>query len=235
MISIDEAKQIVEEAKEYSRSLGTGEKILVSYHNHVYGVASVAKLLAEKLKLEDSERVYVLGLLHDVGKVAEREKEVFHGVIGYKLLKDVDVEAANICLTHMFPLNQIEPYEQMEKYFYGKKKHYDLVKESLEENELTLIDRIIQFSDGAASGTEKENAYVTIEKRDEQLKNTRAIPEFALNNMKENKRFFDKALGYDVYELFKQVDTSYWISEDKKDSIAGVSIVDAFNRLNEQR
>lgn len=42
------------------------------------------------------------------------------------------------------------------------------------------------------------------------------MPEFALNNMLKNKRYLDDKLGIDVYELFKKVDKSFLIKENKK-------------------
>ena len=218
MLELKDAREFVECAKEYSRNLGTPEEILVSYHNHVYGVAKMAKLLAVKLGIEDPERVYVLALLHDVGKVAEREKEVFHGVLGYKLLKDKDSEASDICLTHMFPLNKIEDYEKLDRYFFYKKEDYDLVRNRLESAPLTDIDRIIQFADFVSFG----DRYVTIEEKTEMLNKGRGMPEFALNNMRENKKYLDEKLGRDVYELFNEVDRSFMISKDKQERVGFV-------------
>ena len=180
MLNIEQAEEFVKSAKEFSRKLGTPEEILVSYHNHVYGVAEMAKLLATKMGIEDPERVYVLALLHDVGKVAEKEKEVFHGVLGYRLLKVKDKEAADICLTHMFPLNKIEGYDKMDRYFFYKEKDYDLVRDRLQSAPLTDIDRIIQFADFVSFG----DRYVTIEEKTEVLNKGRGMPEFALNNMR---------------------------------------------------
>ena len=218
MLDIEQAKEIIESAKEYSRLLGTPEEILVSYHNHVYGVAEMAKLMATKIGMKNPQRVYVLALLHDVGKVAEREKEVFHGVLGYKLLKDKDKEAADICLTHMFPFNKIEGYDKMDKYFFYKENHYDLVRNKLEASELSDVDRIIQFADFVSSN----GGYITIEEKTEMLNKGRGMPEFALNNMIENKKYLDEKLGRDVYELFNEVDRSFMISKDKQERVGFV-------------
>lgn len=215
MISIEQAKELIECAKEYGRSIGTPEEILVSYHNHVHGVAEMAKMLATKMGIENPQRVYVLALLHDLGKVAERKKEVFHGVLGYNILKDTDSEASDICLTHMFPLNQIEGYDKMDRYFFYKENDYNLVREKLENSPLTDIDRIIQFSDFVSS----DKGYVTIEEKTQELNKGRGMPEFALNNMLKNKRYLDDKLGIDVYELFKKVDKSFLIKENKKSNI----------------
>ena len=206
MLSIEQAKEFVEKAKEYSRKLGTPEEILVSYHNHVYGVAEMSKLLATKMGLENPERVYVLALLHDIGKVAEREKEVFHGVLGYRFLKDKDEEAGDICLTHMFPLNKIEGYDKMDKYFFYKKDDYDLVREKLDNSVVSDVDRIIQFSDFVSSG----KGYVSIEQKVEELNKGRGMPEFALNNLKENKRYLEEKIGVNLYELFDEVNMSFF-------------------------
>ena len=231
MLNIEQAKEFVQSAKEFSRNLGTPEEILVSYHNHVYGVAEMAKLLATKMGLEDPERVYVLALLHDVGKVAEREKEVFHGVLGYRLLKVKDKEAADICLTHMFPLNKIEGYDKMDRYFFYKEKDYNLVREKLENSPVTDIDRIIQFSDFVSSG----KGYVSIEDKVEELNKGRGMPEFALKNLRENKRYLDEKLGRNVYELFDEVDMKFMIDKDKKEQVSFVKFQEMCGVFKSQR
>lgn len=161
----------------------------------------------------------------------QREKEVFHGVLGYRLLKVKDKEAADICLTHMFPLNKIEGYDKMDRYFFYKEKDYDLVRDRLQSAPLTDIDRIIQFADFVSFG----DRYVTIEEKTEVLNKGRGMPEFALNNMRENKRYLDEKLGCNVYELFDEVDKSFMINKDKKENVSYVKFQEMIGVFQSQR
>ena len=133
-------------------------------------------------------------------------------------MKDKDKEAADICLTHMFPLNKIEEYDKMDKYFFYKENHYDLVRNKLEASELSDVDRIIQFADFVSSN----GGYITIEEKTEMLNKGRGMPEFALNNMIENKKYLDEKLGRDVYELFNEADRRFMISKDKQERVGFV-------------
>ena len=62
---------------------------------------------------------------------------------------------------------------------------------------------------------EKEAA----EEKLEVLNKGRGMPEFALNNLKENRRYLEEKLGRNIYDYFDKVDMGYLIKEDKKEDV----------------
>ena len=80
-------------------------QIVKEYIFHTQGIARSAALIAARLPDMDTEKAYVLGLLHDYGKRKnEKAREDFHVRDGYESLMAMGYpEAARICLTHSFP------------------------------------------------------------------------------------------------------------------------------------
>ena len=121
------------------------------WFEHSLNVAKCAEIIAKNTEYLDSEKAFVLGLLHDIGRRFgfSHIKHVYDGMI---FLDEKNFyEGARICLTHSFPIQTIYCYN-------GK---LDLPKEKLDflENKLKEIiyddyDRLIQLCDalGAAEG-----------------------------------------------------------------------------------
>ena len=75
---------------------------------HSENVAKAASLIAKKVETMDENKAYILGLLHDIGRrvgyVGKR-----HIWEGYKYTKEMGWdEVARICLTHSFPVKDID-------------------------------------------------------------------------------------------------------------------------------
>jgi len=76
---------------------------------HSKTVARAAETIANKCNL-DTQRAYVSGLLHDIGRY-EGYSELHHIYAGYKLLRDKGHrKIAEICLSHSFPYQNIGEY-----------------------------------------------------------------------------------------------------------------------------
>ena len=75
---------------------------------HSYNVANAAKLIAKNCRGLDSSKAFVCGLLHDIGR-RNGVSAVRHIIDGYDyaMSKGWD-EIARICLTHSFPVKDIE-------------------------------------------------------------------------------------------------------------------------------
>ena len=76
--------------------------------NHSLNVALAAENIAKECNNLDSEKAYVLGLLHDIGR-RTGIAAVRHIIDGYDYVvsKEWD-EVGRICLTHSFPVKNIE-------------------------------------------------------------------------------------------------------------------------------
>ena len=74
-------------------------------HSHAVGTA--AEHIAAHIVGMDAERAFVFGLLHDIGR-RFGEMGMNHVMYGYRFLRAAgDDEAAEICLTHSFPVQEI--------------------------------------------------------------------------------------------------------------------------------
>ena len=78
VLSITQAQEMIDTLKNEEIALGRDPKTWYTYHNHVYGVAEVAKKIASKIPTMDAERVYVMGLLHDICRTQDDRNQRFH-------------------------------------------------------------------------------------------------------------------------------------------------------------
>lgn len=168
------------------------------YIFHTLGVAEISKIIADKCPGMDSDKAYILGLLHDCGRLREEfHTDVFHGKEGYDLMmKSGYDEVARICLTHCF-LNQDFKFED-----YSYPKHWlqwgkDNIKDIIYED----YDLLIQFCDLHLEGLN----FVTIDNR---IKGIMGRYNVSYDQMKamhhrvlELKEYFDKKCSCNIYRL----------------------------------
>ena len=213
-INIDEAKALIEAAKQEELALGRQENTWYFYENHVFGAALIAKKIAEKMTGIDPERIYVSALLHDIAKTKEFDQEGiypstlvldskikrFHGVLGYEMLKDKDDFAARASLLHMFAWNELPPFEKCSKMFFNNRKDYDFTFEYIQNHPVTDEDLLIQLADSLAS----KDGLMTVEQRAETYAQDHKIdvPLELFKPRVELKAYFDKKTGMNIYDLF---------------------------------
>ena len=203
MLTIKDAEKCIEEIKAYDISKGRNPKTWFMFHNHIYGSAYMAKKLAERLNIIEPDRAFILGLLHDAGRLHEDYEKTFHGLIGYRRFLNIDEDVARISLTHMFPWNKVYDYECVKHFFFGKKDDYDFIKNYMDNTSLMEVDKLIQVSDSIANAF----GFVTIEQRNEEYtkRHGHPIPINAYNDMLSLKKHFDEKLGVDIYTLFDEI------------------------------
>ncbi len=114
---------------------------------HCQHTANAARLIAQHHPELDPEIAYTLGLLHDIGR-REGRSHLRHVVDGYYYLEEMGYsDAAQICLTHSFPVKEIDSY-------FGDKdispRQLILLVERLDETEYGPYDRLIQLCDALA-------------------------------------------------------------------------------------
>ena len=147
---------------------------------HSISVATNAQLIADKVDGMDSDKAYILGLLHDIGRRAGH-KEIGHIFDGYDYMMSINQpEIARICLTHSFPINNSDIY-------FGK---YDCTAE-----QKAFLDQYIQ-----------ETAYDDYDKLI-QLCDAISLP-FTLVKWKafmELKKYFDGKCGCNIYSFLPNV------------------------------
>lgn len=169
---------------------------------HSYHVAMAAKLIAEKCEELDSNKAFVCGLLHDIGR-RTGIAAVRHIIDGYDyaISKGWD-EVARVCITHSFPVKDIEAD-------IGKKditrSQYDFIDEYLKRLEYDEYDKLIILCDALADA----NGYCILEKRFIDTTRRYGIYPFSVerwNKTYEYKEYFEEMIGTSIYRLLPDIE-----------------------------
>ncbi len=202
------AEKFISELLKYDLKKGREKGTWYKFHNHVYGVALLAEKIAEKLGF-DSEKAYILGLMHDCGKIYEMYEKRFHGIIGYEMYENKDKDIARISLTHSFYYNILPRGKDFDRYFYGNMDDKEFVKKYIKKCKFDEYDKIIQLCDGLANC----DGLVTIEQRAQEFAKRYKfkMPSYIIKNMHKIKEEFDTRLGVDVYSLFDEIDKGFML------------------------
>ena len=125
---------------------------------HSLAVGTAAERIAARIDGLDAERAFALGALHDVGR-RFGEMGMNHVILGYRfLLAQGYTEAAEICLTHSFPVQEITAVNGG---WDLAAEDYAFLDSFLQTRTYTLYDRLIQLCDAMATG----DGIVAIERR----------------------------------------------------------------------
>jgi hypothetical protein len=111
---------------------------------HSIQTAEASQRIAAAHPALDPGSAYILGLLHDIGR-REGIAGMRHVIDGYNfLMAEGYPGAARICLTHSYPLQDVEtssgPWD-------GSTNERKFLAEYLAQNEYTPYDRLIQLCD----------------------------------------------------------------------------------------
>ncbi len=166
--------------------------------NHSRIVAHCAEKIALASGEMDSEKAYVLGLLHDIGR-RFGVRHLGHVSDGYCYMSRLGFyEAARICLTHSF-------YNQSTEEYIGK---FDTSDEErmLIENELAKAvvddyDRLIQLCD-ALSGSE---GVLDVEERMNDVKERYGFyPQSKWDSNMQLKVYFEEKIQRSIYDVVEK-------------------------------
>lgn len=192
MLTIQEAEYELEKGAEMNFG---------PWKTHSISVAKNAKLIADKVDGMDSDKAYVLGLLHDIGRRAGK-KAILHIFDGYDYMMSINQpEIARICLTHSFPINNSNIYFGKYDCTTEQKNFLDkYIKETLYED----YDKLIQLCDAISL----PNGACIMEKRFVDVALRHGLPEFTLDKWKafmKLKQYFDEKCGCNIYSLLPNV------------------------------
>lgn len=169
---------------------------------HSLNVAKAARYIAECCEDLDSEKAFVCGLLHDIGR-RTGIAAVRHIIDGYDyaISKGWD-EVARVCLTHSFPVKDIDAD-------IGKKditkEQYDFIKDYLEHLEYDDYDKLIILCDALADA----NGFCILEKRFIDTTRRYGIYPFSIdrwNKTYEYKEYFENKIGRSIYTLLPDIE-----------------------------
>ena len=157
----------------------------------------VAAHCAEKIAMEcndlDSDKAYILGLLHDIGR-KYGVRHLGHVSDGYTYMMSLGYdEVAQICLTHSF-------HDQTTDGYIGKFDTSDeelkMIQDTLKVVAIDDYDRLIQLCD-ALAGTE---CVLDIEERMEDVRRRYgSYPQEKWNRNLALKKYFEEKMGKDIY------------------------------------
>lgn len=157
----------------------------------------VAAHCAEKIALEcddlDSNKAYILGLLHDIGRKFGL-RHLGHVSDGYTHMMSLGYdEVARICLTHSF--NNLSTDEYIGN-FDTTNDELKMIQDALKAVTMDDYDRLIQLCD-ALAGAE---GVLDIEERMLDVKRRYgSYPQSKWNSNLALKKYFEDKMGKDVY------------------------------------
>lgn len=172
-----------------------------TWREHSISVAENARLIAENVFGMDADAAYVMGLMHDIGRRAG-VTGILHVFDGHDYMISLgQPEIARICLTHSFPLPDVNT-------FFGK---YDCTAEQkafladyLKNAEYDDYDRLIQLCDAISL----PNGACIMEKRLVDVALRHGLPDFTLAKWRAfmgAKKYFDERCGCSIYTFLPNV------------------------------
>ena len=165
---------------------------------HSQTAARAAEAIAKAAGL-DSEKAYIMGLLHDIGRF-EGVRGMHHANAGYELLIEKgEPEFARICLTHSFPLPEIDAYTGVQD---CSPEEINLLNAVLAGTEFSPYDRLIQLCDAMSLA----EGVSTIEERLIGVGLRHGFNGLTQRKWKaflEIKKEFDDRCGMNIYRLFR--------------------------------
>lgn len=185
----EEAERILKEAE----SCNPGP-----WGNHSRVVAACAQRIAAHVDGMDPEKAYIVGLLHDIGRKFGI-KHLRHVYDGYRYMTELGYdEAARICLTHSFSIQDINIY-------IGNRDLTDEEEKEIEDALSCVVyddyDRLIQLCDslsGTFGAVDMEIRMGDVKRRYGRYPQEKWDKNLAL------KRLFDEKCGRDIYELLPE-------------------------------
>lgn len=182
------AEKLIAEAKE----LNDGAWI-----SHSYNVAHLAEKIASKANM-DSEKAYIIGLLHDIGR-RNGTMQARHALEGFNYLTSIGFEdGARICMTHTFQYKDTDAIYDTWDCSADEKQ---FIKNYLDNVTYDDYDKLIQLCDALSL----VNGYCYAEK-----KMVNSVLKFGFKDTTANKwksilelkDYFDDMIYGDVYSLF---------------------------------
>lgn len=173
---------------------------LRDYIYHTNGVAVSAQKIADKCGL-NPEKAYIIGILHDYGKIQnEKATNYPHFLLGYDKMTELGYfDVAKVCLTHSFPIKDFD----FNNYIAYSKENLSVVKNLLKDIEYDDYDRLIQLCDILFEGINTVRYEYRILQIQQRYKLTADQTKGLEIGAKQNKEYFDKKCGCDIYKLLK--------------------------------
>lgn len=180
-----EAEKILEEAGQCNSG---------PWVNHSRITAKCAEKIAELCEDLDSEKAYILGLLHDIGRKFG-VRHLGHVYDGYTYMMSLGYdEVAKICLTHSFNNSAVKEYIGK---FDVSDEELELIETALAKVNMDDYDKLIQLCDALAGS----DGVLNIEDRMRDVKQRYGYyPQEKWNSNIRLKNYFEKKTGNNIYK-----------------------------------
>lgn len=176
---------------------GSKPQIIFDHGVHIYNVAKIAEKIAEKTNgALNPNTAYVLGLLHDIGRIKdETVTKVPHSIEGYNYLHQKGHgDIAAICLTHCF----IDKNIQRPDYPTFSDEQFYQTKNFLRSIKYNDYDHLIQIADLFSRGRE----IMSIRQRLDRNKSFYKISKLSYENKAFRLRdYLDKKYNIDIEQI----------------------------------
>lgn len=194
---------------------GSNLRIIFEHGVHIFNVAKIAEAIAEQTKgALDPETAYILGLLHDIGRIKdETVTKVPHGIEGFSYLHKIGYpDLAPICITHNFI---DKDFKQSDFPTYSP-DFCEWTKKYLSQVEYTDYDRLIQVSDLFSRGKE----IMSIRQRLDKNKSFYHIENLSYENKAFALRdYFDQKYNIDIEQIVANLFDLYKHASDENSII----------------
>ena len=168
---------------------------------HSRYTAQAAELLAACHPHLEPEYGYILGLLHDIGR-RDGIMDLRHAITGYRFMRELGYEdAARICLTHAFPLQDIRVVGEN---WDGTTEEFAFLADYLTQVEYDGYDHLIQICDAVALPT----GFCLLEKRLLDVALRRGVNAYTVSKWRANmaiEQEFEAVIGQSIYVLLPGV------------------------------
>lgn len=163
--------------------------------NHSRVAAHCAERIAMECDDLDSDKAYILGLLHDIGRKFG-VRHMGHVSDGYTYMMSLGYdEAAQICLTHSFNNQTVDEYIGK---FDTTDEELKMIQDELKAAVMDDYDRLIQLCD-AIAGAE---CVLNMEERMEDVRRRYGTyPQNKWNSNLALKKYFEEKMGKDIYAV----------------------------------
>lgn len=189
--TLAEAKSLLSEAEK--RNPGP-------WIQHSVNVARAAEAIATHHKGLEPERALVLGYLHDIGR-REGVTAMRHTLDGYTFLAERGFHsAAQICLTHSFPMPDHRTLETAAGTWDGSAEELEFTNRYLIGATYTDYDRLIQLCDCLAL----PSGFCLLEQRFVDVTMRHGFNRFTLPRWRaylDLRTYFEEAVGDSVYRI----------------------------------
>lgn len=160
---------------------------------HCLTAAHCAEKIASACGDMDSEKAYILGLLHDIGRKFGT-RHLGHVSDGYTYMKSLGYdEVAKICLTHSFNNHTVDEYIGK---FDVSQEELTIIKNKLVETVYDEYDLLIQLCDSLAGA----DGVLDIEERMNDVKRRYgSYPQDKWDSNIELMHYFEKRMNQNIY------------------------------------